>query len=135
MSLDWHLSKIKDNDSLCWERDEDGEKDRMNHVTEMLIWGTMAVGLGGITDKNVGEWAIRLEMLKRCGRALGVKIDKETGKKGSFNPSIEDVRQHIGLYCNVKNETRTRFRTRLIKNVEADVVRHVEAELKKEKAA
>ena len=45
MALNWNIENIKDNKSVCWM--EDG---KMNPVTNALIWSTISVGLGSITD-------------------------------------------------------------------------------------
>ena len=36
MSLDWNLTKIKNSDTICWEKDEN-DNDKLNPVTESLI--------------------------------------------------------------------------------------------------
>lgn len=112
MALHWSLEGIKDNESRCWietgEKDDNGNlklgsdgkpEARMNPVTEALIFGCMFVGLHGITEDNVGKFAARLDLVQRLNGNLLVK-DGE-----SVPVSDEAVFAHIGLQCNVSDES------------------------------
>lgn len=99
MSLDWNLEKIENADDLCWTDDPRGLGVRhLSKVTEMLIFGTLAVGLSGITAKNETEFYARYKILF---------------------PDHEDVtpvavHAHLGLQVNGANETRaTWMRSRI----------------------
>jgi hypothetical protein len=82
----------------------------MNPITDVLIWITIAVDLGNITEKNVNEFYWRLRFREMF---LNYKTLNVTNKKGkvirNFNPSLSDIRQHIGLQTNVSNKTRAQF--------------------------
>ena len=92
MSLNFDLSKIENRQSVCF--DEDGY---MRPVTEAIIWTTMAVGMGNITEKNWTEFWARYEVMRR--------VD---GTKTFFQAS--DVKNHIGLHTNVfPEESRTKW--------------------------
>lgn len=54
MSLDWNLSKIKNNKEVCWKNGI------MKAETHELIYSTIAVGIGEITEKNWREFLARL---------------------------------------------------------------------------
>ena len=90
MSLDWNAEGVKDHDKL-------------NHkITEGLVWATMAVDIGRITETNTKEFYKRLKM-------WGVAIQSDMGIKYS------DVVDHIGLYTNVSKTTDNQFRKKIAK--------------------
>ena len=108
MSLNWDLTKIENNDDLCWyetgEKGEDGKPlVRLNSITEALIWATIAVKLGDITDKNWREFWTRLHMSERV---YGPSLRRD-GEEYYLSP--DDVRAHIGLSCNVCDESKQKF--------------------------
>jgi len=104
MSLNFRFEKIKN-----WETvTKDG--DRMSVVTESLIWSTMGVGLGKITEENVDEWMIRLAFLDKLMGPMMVR----DGEPRPF--TREELVAHIGLYTNVTNEVRTRWAKRVMEN-------------------
>ena len=117
MSLNWNLEDIKDHENVCFERrvpqpsegdvktDEDGKAEYMAGVTNGLIWATVFVGLHGITETNAAQFAARLELYQNLNGALLVGTDEETGERGPVKITTEDVYQHIGLRCNVTDES------------------------------
>ena len=86
MSLDWDLSGIKNYKELCWgpATDEEGYK-LLNGVTDGLIWKTMSVGMGRITEKNYEEFFMRLCMIDVATEGgegpLNTWVTDEDGKK------------------------------------------------------
>ena len=119
MSLDWNVGKVKDFDKWGWVKDEAGEE-VLNPLTDRLIWATMAVELGDITEKNADEFYIRLQ-------TLGYRF----GSKGYATITREDVRKHIGLKTNVSNETRKSWLRERMKRVEG-FMEHETRQLKQE---
>ena len=96
MSLDWNMTKVKDFESL--KTDED------RAINDILIWGSLSVDLGEITEKNVDEWVFRFKVLERVsGHPAGWK-----GKE-RFNPSRADIGRRIGMHTNVCTKTRKQF--------------------------
>ena len=114
MSLNWNLEAIKDHKQVCWIGDDDDA--HMNPVTEVLIWGTMAVGLGSITDKNVDEFAARFRIMEKVHGSFLVK-----GKGKPWLLTDEDFIAHIGLVCNVSNETRAKWAGRIFTNKQTSI--------------
>lgn len=88
MALRWDIREIDDHKKLCYTENDDGTFN-VHPVTDNLIWGTMAVELGGITEENAQEFYIRL-----CEYAAASGFDVPP-------VSLEDVRRHIGLKTNV----------------------------------
>lgn len=118
MSLNWNVTKIKNHEKLCWVRDNsvpetewtDKKGWKMNPITDVLIWITIAVDMGEITEKNAKEFYWRLRFREMF---LNYKTLNATNKQGkvvrNFNPTLSDIRQHIGLCTNVSTKSRAQF--------------------------
>jgi len=107
MSLDWSLSKIEDYEDLCWkatgEMSEEGKPlYRLNPITESIIFACMPIDLGDITEDNYHEF------YQRYAIWCAVK-----GLTPYF--TLNDVRDHIGLKCNVANMTLHSWMTKRLK--------------------
>lgn len=122
MSLNWNLTKIEDHEERCFNEITTGPnkgKFKLDATTESLIWTTMLVGMGEITEKNWEEFFIRM-------RTFELILDYDDNR--CITPA--DVRNHIGLTTNVSKESRTQF----MKKVESSVKRyHLDYFLKQEK--
>ena len=138
MSLSWRLSEIVNYENVCYHQvtvkennkakqkiqtgnmsnwylvDKDktstGEAylERMNPVTKCLIYVTMSVGMGSITDKNYKEFYHRVNLLER----LQGKYFDDIGYI-----QLQDIEDHIRLYTNVSYESPTKWRNRVFKYV------------------
>jgi hypothetical protein len=102
MSLNWNIEQVKDNKQVCWL--EDGQ---MNPVTHTLIYSTISVGLGSITDKNLDEFVARFRIIEKLHGPLIWRDGKESLL------TDEEITAHVGLYCNVSNETRAQWARRI----------------------
>ena len=115
MSLDWNVSEVKNMESVCFElRQEDEETPGryLNPITKELIWATIAIEMGQITEKNYCEFWMRLSMNDLVyGPRIGYR-------KGSRSITLEEVRKHIGLRTNVGTKPVTQMYKRLLKAVE-----------------
>ena len=97
MSLDWDMTKVKDFEALHKEADQ-------SVVTDILVWGSLSLDIGEITEKNIDEWLFRMKAFERvAGQGQGIKDGK------SFNPSREDLTRRIGMRTNVCTKTRKQF--------------------------
>lgn len=112
MSLDWNISKITNNPKNTWvwikvvkvgfaghryANEDDKPEDIteiLNPVTESLIWATIAVGLGCITDENWKEFYYRLKMYEAHNGEPFME---------HFPVTPEMIKAHIGLRTNVSN--------------------------------
>lgn len=101
MSLNWDLREVKDFEEL---RDSEGNLDG---VTHSLIFMTVGVGLGGITEKNWTEFYARLKLLER----LDGPFLNRGEEKVEFTPEM--VKRRVGLKANVTDETRAKWLGRL----------------------
>lgn len=82
-------------------------KGKWHPVTDTLIWATMAVDIGAITEDNVDEFADRLLAVQAVS---GPWMNSEDGP---FYITREDVRNHIGLRTNVSKKSAAQFAKRL----------------------
>lgn len=142
MSLNYNLTKIKNHEKLCWVRDNsvpesewtDKKGWKMNPVTDVLIWITIAVDMGDITEDNVHEFYWRLRFREKYLNYKVLISTRKDGKPGrSFNPTLNQIRQHIGLTTNVRTLTRYKFLNnmlRIMKEQLNETLRH-EQKLKK----
>lgn len=77
-------------------------------VTDTLIFATMIVGMGEITEKNAAEFWDRLDLIQHLNGPLMDGTDSE-GKSTPVAVTFEDVQNHIGLRTNVALETWAKF--------------------------
>lgn len=108
MALHWDLTKIANHDEVCWftadrdvpEHDIKQGETLMNPKTNSLIWATMGVGIGEITEKTAPEFYARMQILNL--------LDKYEGQI-----TAEDIHKHIGLKCNVTYESKASWLKRV----------------------
>ena len=105
----------------------------MNPVTNALIWRCMAVGLNGITEDNLVEFAVRCRVVDALhGKPLSTfDADKDTYVERGF--TMDELRAHIGIRTNVSTEKRASWLKRMVDGVERDI-QYIERR-KKEDAA
>jgi len=106
MSLNWNLESIQDYKTVCWIEQEDGTT-RLNPVTETLIFMTMSVQMGSITEANADEFYARLKIIEALDGPFLYKNEDGKHQDRFFTP--EDVQAHIGLACNVTTESTAKF--------------------------
>ncbi len=90
MSLDYDFREVDTSDF----------DDDQYRILDILIWGTLALDLGEITEKNIKEWAFRMGF-----------YDATLGGTSYYekNVPIEGLKKCIGLKTNVFTTTRTKF--------------------------
>ena len=110
MSLNFDLSKI-DRDTRSYVG-EDGER-YLKPLTEVIIWSTLSVGIGSISEKNIHIWMERLGALADIGEFILQQRNTETGELSKRQPTEEEIRSHIGLWTNVTTISKRDFNARL----------------------
>jgi hypothetical protein len=100
MSLNWNLSEIKEYKEVCWSTDNAGDK-RLNRVTDTLVWATMFVDLGEITEQNAPQFYARVHFLEIIQGGAFLYDPGEDGKPEDRYITLADVEAHIGLSTNV----------------------------------
>jgi hypothetical protein len=107
MPLNWDISHIENYKELCWDDVHEEDKERTSHklnpVTEVLIFATMAVGINEITKENSDEFYARLNFVEKIDGPSLIKNGEPA------NISFEDVNSHIGLTTNASEITRSKF--------------------------
>lgn len=95
MSLDWDCEKCAN--PIPVDKEESG-------IRHALIWATVPLALGSITEDNVDEWVFRLFHQKRLGLNY-MYIDATVEP-----PEVEGwVRRWIGMVTNAKTEPRKKW--------------------------
>lgn len=124
MSLNWNLTAVPEDVRLTAALVDEpmygvkaGDK-IMNPITHALIWSTMAVGIGELTEETEREFFERLELLRKLGLYGDITLwkgDVETGGWETRGITFEEVQAHRGLSTNVfPLETRASFVKRWI---------------------
>lgn len=116
MSLDFDLTKIANYKGVCydaratepteaeagddWRPDKDapGTWIKLRSMTTVIIFKTMAVGMGAITEENLPEFLTRKHVLDAFD---GFDL---VGPNGGRHVTEDEVRAHVGLTTNVHTE-------------------------------
>ncbi len=119
MSLNWDLTKIKNFKEVCYlEGGNDKEGFEHKPATHNLIWATMAITMGEITEKNYLEFYTRISLW-----------DRMHNFSNDSRITIKQVHQHIGLTTNVfPKKTNAAWLKVLFKNYTRDIARQTEIE-------
>jgi hypothetical protein len=124
MGLSWDLTKVKDHNNACYTRalDDNGKPEsdgdgkplyQLKPLTEALIWSTIMVDLGDITEANYREFAWRLRLYSATtGHKLLVRTGVD-GEADDCDPTEDEVKAHIGMHCNVCDITTAQFMAKL----------------------
>lgn len=129
MALNWDLRDIESHDAVCFVTDSDGDR-VLSPITHTLIWATIGVGIGRITERNASEFFARYRLTERISGPF--LIDGE-GNSRTVTP--QEVYAHIGLTTNVSDETRQQFLKRYVGLDLDNWKRYAEREAEKEVAA
>jgi hypothetical protein len=100
---EWYILKPEDKHFKPSVNNGKAYVQRMNPVTNSLIWAMFTIGQGDITEKNRIEVYNRL----RAYESLRGSFLRMDGKDLPFTQV--DVDDHIGLTTNVGDETRSQF--------------------------
>ena len=115
MALNWDLGDIENFKSVCRNDDES-----LREETELLIFYTMNLGMGLITESNVDKFILRFRMYEVLyGMAKWRNVD---GQRVNI---ISDtlIRKHIGLHTNASSISDAQFNKNMLKQL----VREAEA--------
>ena len=110
MSLSIDVKKVDDWKNYCYikVRDEKtGEKyDEYHSATKYLAWGSMAIGIGEITQINYKDVYLRHLFMNKLSTISNV-----------MPVTLDDVKKNIGLKTNVANETKSKWLNRISKSM------------------
>ena len=114
MALTWDITKLKVPDEYkVWvdNPDPDRKKDEefvMNGLTEVMIFMTMIVGINEITQKNYKDFHHRIQQFEIVSGESAMLVNKEN-PDDSRNPTLEEVKWHIGLKTNATVYTKRKW--------------------------
>ena len=103
MALHFDLTAVENSDELY---NADGSD--LDGVTKTIVFATMNVGLGSITDENAGEFYARLTIIDKL---MGPFI-MDDARHSLLTP--EAIIRHIGLKTNVAKESRPAWTKRIM---------------------
>ena len=125
MSLDFNFSACADRESWT-QRDHD--------MLDRLIWGTLVVDIGEITDANIGEWLFRMRLGDRMMGGRGYFTMEYVNEK-RFDITADHLRKFVGLKTNVSTTTRAKWLKKVVSQASERVESLVSSELQKESMA
>jgi len=145
MSLNYDLGKIANYEQVCFlEAPADipsqgiMQGDRMmNPVTQTLVWSTIAVDLGSITEANAAEFFARLRLVERLDGPFLIRPEGPDGKRPEGSAAFvteDEVLAHVGLSCNVSTMTRSQWLRKIAQSHGRDLD-HLAARFKNRVAA
>ena len=106
MSLDWDITEVKNHEEITVEG-------APWVITETLIWLTMAVDMGQITEENHEEFFKRVSIWETIHGPSMHKWNKETEEREPMPMTLEDVERRIGLSTNVITRDREEWGERI----------------------
>ena len=138
MSLDYNLTAIKNYREVCWLPDPtEGAKDGaviLNPVTQALIFGAMAIGIGEITPATAEEFWQRVAMEEKINGSWLKQEQDGTMVDRLLTPA--DIYAHMGLRTNVfPKRAASKWRTQLLQRSTEDASRAWKAFLADQRAS
>ena len=121
MALTVDTRRIKNHKEVCYEAET---KDGFPYkpTTHYLAWGSMAIGIGEITENNYHEVYFRHKFINQIS----------SWNKSPLSVTLKDVYQHIGLETNVGNpEPRGKWKNRIVKNAMVELSYNISEEERK----
>ncbi len=103
MALHWNMTKVHDCEKLH-------ESDMEWAITESVIWSTIVVDLGSITEDNLDEWEWRLAVWQNLHGAFMRSGGEE------YYIVRKHIERRVGLSVNVVDIKRSNFIKKLFKN-------------------
>ena len=130
------MTNIKDSKQVCWiETDEKNDKGEpmydLNPITNVLIWGSMFVGMDIITEKTYKEFhkrLIEMEIVTGSGMLRAEKTgDNETTYLDTRQPTLEEIQLHIGLKTNASRMESRKWGSNLRRIVKEEAEKKIRA--------
>lgn len=121
MALNWNVTKIANYD-VNFPEEKNGD---WNSTTFALAFALMAVGIPRISEDNVDEVFIRVNLFENATHAM-----RSTGD-GPIYFTYKEVFQHIGFSTNVSTMTFSQFSKQLVRMLRRDAEERTEEEREK----
>tara|TARA_A100001011_G_scaffold399790_1_gene510236 strand:- start:2042 stop:2482 length:441 start_codon:yes stop_codon:yes gene_type:complete len=132
MALTWDLNSVfKKMEDSGIERPEqllisNGE---LNAMSMGVVMSTAAVGINKLTDKNFKEFHQRLKKLEIVGSTLLKKEEDDEGESIQRNPTLPEIKAHIGLKTNAPTMDKKKFNASLMQIIDNRVQELIKIEL------
>ena len=122
MSLDFDISEVKDYEEIkvCheWADENTTEQQiRESWKTQAIVFLTMAIGMGSITESNHREFATRIIMWEDVNSSY-LRLGGE-----AYRLTYQDIHRRIGLFTNVTEKTKAQFAKTIAQDLR-NVVEH-----------
>ena len=121
MSLSIDVEKVYDWKNYCYikvqDKDTGEEYSEYNPATKYLAWGSMAIGIGEITQINYKDVYLRHLFMNKLSTISNV-----------MPVTLDDVKKNIGLKTNVANETKSKWLNRISKSMYWELEYNLEEE-------
>ena len=114
MALSWDITEVKDYKTVTTHPTD---SNKWHPVTESLVWASLAVGINHITEKNVHDFYVRVNMYEKLFGAYLWNVEK--GSHQLF--TLEDIQSHIGMRTNISNKTKSQFLQSLFNGVRFEI--------------
>lgn len=85
----------------------------LNVETKSLVFGTMAIGIGNITDKNYLDFYARWKTLEKLDSSFYLYSSFNDNEKICHKLTLDVVKKHIGLVTNVGFESLAKWSERM----------------------
>ena len=121
MGPNWYTPGESEQEKLA----NSGIAERLSPLTNCLIWSTISVDLRGITEENYSEFWLRIHLLEKLTGCFLNEKDPETGKWGPRKITLDEIKAHIGLSCNVSPLSWREWLNKTMDNVRRDTLRSV----------
>ena len=108
MSLNWDLRKIENRE----------EKQKSNPFLDGLMWATMYIGMPKLSEKNLLEFYARTKLYDRVIGHIWSDSHDDSGHLQHNFPTLDQVRDFIGLQTNATPYTKAGFFSQLKKMLE-----------------
>ena len=115
MSLNWNIKNINDYKYVCYYTKDDGTQ-ILHPTTDAIIWLTLIIGIGTITEKNVDTFYSRVRAYELMRGAMLY----DNMSRPDYIEYV-DIVAHIGLVTNSSKMTDAQFRRHLMHMHERDV--------------
>lgn len=129
MSLNWSTENVKyfkDHPDELWVKVNEGkpgEHEDVNIETKSLIFGSMALGIGGITYKSAPDYYARWKFFEKYDNFHLYSVwDGEETTYTYLTPQV--VVKHFGLGTNVSTESESVWVKRIAKQYIQEHARH-----------
>lgn len=99
---------------MSYVREEDGKRYMMDPVLETIIFGTMSVGLGQLTEENMIDFMTRWIWVSRVSGISLPTPGRWTGEVWNQEPiCLADLKKFVGIKTNVTDEPVTKWMKRI----------------------